>query len=545
MTFRLRALGLLLLVAVVATVATAWLTLRLATGQVRESASASRIETARITDELHDYGFSHGTWAGVQDVVRRLAEGTGQRIQAVTGNGVLLVDSDVLAGRKPGAVSDQPPVLVSAQPALRFSARDAPDLALVKQTVTAMGRYRIAAARAACLTGVGATVTATSDGMGLPRVVADRKVRRCDEPAGNPDTLPAPDQDAAVRCLEEEKGRQRLESCLRRAFATRTAAVAPDELQVRLGTGDEEPPTFDVMPVALVGGGVVLVVVAGALLLGRTVLRPIRALTSAARGLGGGDLAHRVPVAGRDEIAELGRSFNRMAGSLQDAEKRQRRLTGDIAHELRTPLANLRGYLEALQDGLVEATPELLASLHEEAMLQQRIVDDLQDLALAEAGALTYHRTRIELGDVLRACRTAHHARAEEAGVRLTAHVEDRVPVEGDAHRLRQVVGNLVSNAVRATGSGGTVRIRTERREHAAVIEVRDSGSGIAAEELPYVFDRFWRADAARGRQTGGSGLGLAIVRQIVTDHGGSVEVESAVGVGTVFTVRLPLAPGD
>ncbi|MEU1468373.1 HAMP domain-containing sensor histidine kinase [Streptomyces sp. NPDC005761] len=544
MTFRLRALGLLLLVAVVATVATAWLTLRLATGQVEESVSASRSDTARITEELRDYGFSHGTWTGVEDVVRRLSEGTGQRIQAGTGDGVLLADSDVLAGRKPRPASEQPPVVIDAQPELRFPPGDGPGLALVKQTVTAMGRYRATAARTACLTGAGATVTATGDGMGLPRVVADRRVPHCDDAADDPNPLSTPDHDAAAGCLEE-KGRQDLQHCLQRAFATRTAAVAPDELQVRLGTRNEAPPTFDVMPVAGVAGGVVLVVVAGALLLGRTVLRPIRALTSAARGLGEGDLAHRVPVAGRDEIAGLGRSFNRMADSLQEAEKRQRRLTGDIAHELRTPLANLRGYLEALQDGLVEPTPELLASLHEEAMLQQRIVDDLQDLALAEAGALTYHRTRIELGEVLRACRTAHRARAEEAGVQLAAHGDGPVPVEADAHRLRQVVGNLVSNAVRATGSGGTVTISSECRDGAAVIEVRDTGSGITAGELPYVFDRFWRADAARGRQTGGSGLGLAIVRQIVTDHGGSVEVESAVGVGTVFTVRLPIAPGD
>nr|WSW66849.1 ATP-binding protein [Streptomyces sp. NBC_00995] len=544
MTFRLRALGLLLLVAVVATAATAVLTLRLASGQVEESVSAGRSDTARITGELRDYGFAHGTWAGVQDVVHRLAEETGQRIRAGTGNGVLLADSDVLAGRKPRPVSEQPPVVIDALPELRFPSGTPPNLALVKQTVTAMGRYRITAARATCLTGAGATVTATRDGTGLPRVVADRRVPRCDDAAGGPDTVSAPDHDAAMGCMEE-KGRQDLRHCLQRAFATRTAVAAPDELHVRLGTRNEAPPTFDVMPVAGVAGGVMLVVVAGALLLGRTVLRPIGALTSAARGLGEGDLGRRVPVAGRDEIAELGRSFNRMADSLQDAEERQRRLTGDIAHELRTPLANLRGYLEALQDGLVEPTPELLASLHEEAMLQQRIVDDLQDLALAEAGALTYHRTRIELGEVLRACRTAHRARAEEAGVQLTAHAHGLVPVEGDAHRLRQVVGNLVSNAVRATRSGGAVTIGAACREGAAVIEVRDTGSGIAAEELPYVFDRFWRADAARGRQTGGSGLGLSIVRQIVTDHGGSVQVDSTVDVGTVFTVRLPLAPGD
>lgn len=175
-------------------------------------------------------------------------------------------------------------------------------------------------------------------------------------------------------------------------------------------------------------------------------------MTLTAKGLGEGDLGRRVPVSGRDEIAQLGGAFNRMADSIQAGEERQRRLTGDIAHELRTPLANLRGYLEALRDGIVEPTPELLASLHEEALLQQRIVDDLQDLALAEAGALTYHRCEVDLRELLDTSRTAHRAQADTAGVALELEAPCQVYVTADPDRLRQVVGNLIGNALRATG---------------------------------------------------------------------------------------------
>ncbi|MFJ6199458.1 sensor histidine kinase [Micromonospora sp. NPDC092111] len=233
------------------------------------------------------------------------------------------------------------------------------------------------------------------------------------------------------------------------------------------------------------------------------------------------------------------RSFNRMADSLQRGEERQRRLVADVAHELRTPLANLRGYLEALSDGVITPDQDLFASLHDEAMLQQRIVDDLQDLALAEAGKLAYHRVTVDLAELLETCGTAHHARAESAGVSLRV-AAGPVAVYADPDRLRQVVGNLVTNAVRATAAGGSVRLVASRTETQAVVRVVDSGSGIPADALPHVFDRFWRADAARSRRTGGSGLGLAIARQIVTDHQGTITVASEVGVGTTFTITLP-----
>ncbi|MEV4946561.1 ATP-binding protein [Streptomyces sp. NPDC053755] len=537
MSFRLRALALLMLVAMAATAATAWLTLRQANSQVRDSLTAGRQEVARITGELRAYGFAHGTWDGLSPTVGRLAEDTGQRVRVVTEADVLLADSDALAGRAPRALSRQPAVLVDPRPVLRFPEGQVP-LASVKVTVAAIARYRATAADARCLTRAGAQVTARPDETGVPVISADRRPAVCPEPAGAPDPQAGRDRAAVTACRSE----QRVTPCLQRVFNERTASAAPPRLQVRLGVLDESPPTLAAAPTVAVAAGVALAAILGALLLSRAVLRPVRALTVAAGELGEGDLRRRVPVSGRDEIAALGVAFNRMADSLQAAEERQRRLIGDIAHELRTPLANLRGYLEALQDGVVEPTPELFDSLHEEAMLQQRIVDDLQDLALAEAGALTYHRAATDLRELLETAATAHRAGAAAAGVALRLEAPEPVPVIADADRLRQVVGNLVGNALRATPSGGSVTLALMRHGDLAIVQVRDTGKGIPAGELPHLFDRFWRADAARGRATGGSGLGLSIARQIVADHQGTIDVESAVGVGTTFTVTLSTA---
>ncbi|MGW3498182.1 sensor histidine kinase [Streptomyces sp. NPDC001020] len=537
MSFRLRVLGLLALIAMAATAATAWLTLRQVSGQVQESVKAGRQEVSRITGELRAYGFAHGTWDGLSPTVRELARDTGQRIRVITETEVLLADSDALAGRTPRAVSGQPPVLVDPQPVLRLPAGKVP-LFSVKRTVTAIGEYRSTAVYAACLTRAGARVTVRTDAFGLPVVSAAPRSAQCVKPDPWVEQQGRQDAAAAAKCEKEPD----LTACLQRAFTERTASVAPPRLTVRLGVRDESPAALAAAPTVAVAAGVALVALLGALLLSRAVLRPVRALTSAARGLGEGESERRVPVSGRDEIAELGRAFNRMADSLQVAEERQRRLTGDIAHELRTPLANLRGYLEALRDGVVEPTPELLDSLHEEALLQQRIVDDLRDLALAEAGALTYHRARVDLGDLLEACRTAHRAQADTAGVALRVDMEGPVHVDADADRLRQVLGNLVGNALRATEQGGTVTLAAVRSGARAVVEIRDTGKGISAEDLPRLFDRFWRADPSRGRATGGSGLGLSIARQIVTDHGGTIAARSTVGVGTTFTVTLTAA---
>ncbi|MEU7245814.1 sensor histidine kinase [Streptomyces sparsogenes] len=577
MSFRLRALALVMLLVVAATAATAWLTLRQASRQANETAAADRADINRVTSELRRYGLRHGSWDGVAPAVRVLAADTGQRIRVTTtaGSEAVLADSDVLMGREPRRTGPGAPLLVDPRPELRLPAGLAP-VAAFKITTVEIARYRSGTAYAACLTRSGTEVTVGRDEHGVPTYAAGRKTggggttasggscrraktssaqyARYDEAAktclSDTDTDTGADARAdagagADAGADTDAGAG-ITPCLRRVFAEQVRDAAPPPLQVRLGALDDPPSALAAAPAVTVAVAVAAAAILGALLLSRTVLRPVSALTAASRGLGEGDLARRVPVTGRDEIAELGRSFNRMAESLQASEERQRRLVGDVAHELRTPLANLRGYLEALRDGVVEPDPELLDSLHEEVLLQQRIVDDLQDLALAEAGALTYHRDHTDLGELLETCRTAHRAQAERAGVTLTATVPAApVYARADADRLRQAVGNLVSNAVRATAPGGGVRLTLERRGAEAVVRVSDTGHGIPAEQLPHVFERFWRADAARGRATGGSGLGLSITRQIVKDHQGTVGVESEVGVGTTFTMVLPLPSAD
>jgi two-component system sensor histidine kinase BaeS len=248
----------------------------------------------------------------------------------------------------------------------------------------------------------------------------------------------------------------------------------------------------------------------------------------------------RVPAAGDGELARLSASFNAMAEAVQRSEERQRRLVADVAHEMRTPLSNLRGYLEGLADGVVEPSRELFASLHEETLLQRRILDDLQVLADAESGELSYDRGLVDLAELAAGGVTAQRAVAYEAHVALHADVPGPVWVSADADRLRQVLGNLLTNAIRYTDAGGHILVRVWADHGTATLRVQDTGVGIAPDDLRRVFDRFWRADPARQRATGGTGLGLTIAQRIVTDHGGRIDVTSQPGTGTVFTVTMP-----
>ncbi|MEU5977524.1 HAMP domain-containing sensor histidine kinase [Streptomyces sp. NPDC047315] len=536
MSFRLRVIGLLVIVAVAAAGSGTWVTWRHATAQVADMATADVQKTNMIADSLKQYGYSHGTWQGVAPRVLQLSKDTGQRIRVTTGKEVVVADSDVLSGREPRAVSPRPAAVVDPLPHLVME-YDRTLTRRVSRTTEHIAAYRVHLTFVQCLTREGLKVVAVPNKYGMPVVRASLPAAvDCRRPEVPPPARS--DQESTEECGDEP--RYTLDDCLRLVFRESVKDSSPQRVEVYLGVGNPTPPKLSGAPVAGLAGGVAVVVALAAVLLTRTVLRPVRTLTAATSSLGQGDLGRRVPVEGRDEIARLGRAFNRMAGSIQAGEERQRRLTGDVAHELRTPLANIRGYVEAFQDGYLEPTPELLASLHEEVMLQQRIVDDLQDLALAEAGALTYHFSAVDLGELLETCRIAHRARAEEAGVRLEVSTGGRpVAVGADPYRLRQAVGNLVSNAVRATSPGGAVTLELAEDGEHALVRVRDTGAGIPQEHLPHLFDRFWRGDASRGRRTGGSGLGLSIVRQIVRDHGGWVDVASTVGEGTTFTVTL------
>ncbi len=279
----------------------------------------------------------------------------------------------------------------------------------------------------------------------------------------------------------------------------------------------------------------------------QSILRPISALTSAAREMERGDLSQRVTVQAKDELGELARAFNAMADGLERLEQLRRNMVTDVAHELRTPLSNIRGYLEALQDDMVEPTPEMITSLHEEAMILNRLVDDLQELALVEAGQLRLVYQHVNMEEVVERAVNAISPQASAKGLSVEIAVPGDLPqVRADAERLVQVLRNLLTNAVAYTPHDGTIRIMAEQAGGELVIKVIDTGRGIAPEHLPYLFERFYRADRSRARATGGAGLGLAIVKQLVEAQGGQVDLESTPGQGTTVTFTVPVAtPGD
>ncbi|MFE3825867.1 sensor histidine kinase [Streptomyces sp. NPDC059092] len=317
-------------------------------------------------------------------------------------------------------------------------------------------------------------------------------------------------------------------------------------------------PGFDLSPtntarIAGVAALVLALTVGASVIAGTRFVRPLHALTGAAQRMRDGLDSAPVPVGADNEIGRLATAFNDMAAHRARLEAQRKAMVSDVAHELRTPLSNIRGWLEAAQDGLAEPDPAFVSSLHDEAVQLQHIINDLQDLAAADAGALRLHMEPVRIDDLLGQVATAHQALAETAGVTLAlAPAAPGTPgpplLDADPVRLRQAVGNLVSNAVRHTTPGGRVTLRSYVTDAAdpgeeVAVEVSDTGTGIPAADVPHVFDRFWRAEKSRNRSTGGSGLGLAIVLKLAEAHGGTASVASTEGEGSVFTLRLPAAP--
>lgn len=273
----------------------------------------------------------------------------------------------------------------------------------------------------------------------------------------------------------------------------------------------------------------------------RDIARPLGEVMSAADAVAEGDLTVRLPER-RGEFGKLARSFNRMVTEIAQAEEHRRSLTADVAHELRTPLHILQGNIEGLIDGVYQPTPEHLNMMLDETQLLARLIDDLRTLSLAESGHLPLHVDPVAATDLLADVATSFSGIAESQGIAL--HVEagslngHMIPV--DAMRINQVLGNLVANALRYTPEGGSVTLAGVPIDGGVRLTIRDTGVGIAPDDLPHIFDRFWKADKSRNRESGGSGLGLAIARQLVHLHGGQISVQSEVDRGTVFTIDLP-----
>ncbi len=294
----------------------------------------------------------------------------------------------------------------------------------------------------------------------------------------------------------------------------------------------------------LLWGGLIAIVLALLLtfILSRRILAPVRALTTTARQLGQGNFSKRVTVKDKGEIGELAQSFNTMADDLERAEKLRRNLIADTAHELRTPLSNLKGYLEAIRDDVVKPDAATINSLYEEVTLLTRLVDDLQELALAEASELKLIRQAEDIPRIINQVTTAAQAQANTKEISLQANLPDTLPLcDIDAQRIAQVIRNLVDNAITHTPHGGKITVTAKESGNWVEVAVTDNGEGIPAEELQNIFERFYRVDRSRSRLTGGSGLGLTIAKRLVEAHGGRIAVSSELGKGSCFTFTIPI----
>ena len=302
----------------------------------------------------------------------------------------------------------------------------------------------------------------------------------------------------------------------------------------------------------IIGGGVALI---AALVVGfvvfRAVTHPIDQLSRAAHSLARGDLSARVAAQsqpsrlGDDELTELSATFNVMADSLQKAETLRRNMTADIAHELRTPLAVMRGNLEAMLDGVYPPDAEHLQPVLNQVHLLTRLVEDLRTLALAEAGQLPLTKRPTDLNRLIETTLASFQATAAAQQVSLTARPIEVLPaIDIDPDRVQQTVGILIANALRHTPAAGSITVAVRRDQLHAIIEVADTGAGIPPGDLPHIFERFYRADKSRSRESGGSGLGLAIAKGIVQAHGGSISATSEVGQGTCVRFTLPFELG-
>lgn len=294
------------------------------------------------------------------------------------------------------------------------------------------------------------------------------------------------------------------------------------------------------------GAGILLIGLIASYTLAQSITVPLRRLSAAAEAIEQGNLGHTVEIKSNDEVGQLALTFNRMSYALAENNRLRKRFLADIAHELRTPLSVIQGNLEGMLDGVVETSPEQIQSLHEETIHLNRIIKELRDLSLAEAGQLMLEKQDTDINLLI--SRAVHMLKplAEEKKLQLYCSLQEAPKVSIDPMRINQVIYNLLSNAIRYTPDGGRVDVITclvkEDTKDYITICVRDNGKGISSNDLPHIFEHFYRADFARDRKSGGSGIGLAIVKQLIELHSGKVEVKSEQGKGSEFIVYLPIS---
>lgn len=579
--------------------ATAWLAAQSTSGAINREIGETLATDAKIYDALLGHAATHPQWSEVQGLVAELSRQTGRRITLTNTARTPIADSggpqDPPLPQTPSAVVDPLAVDAVLKPDASDSAGiDPRAVGPYRLTGEEHGELRSVAERqVTCMrrTGGDGEVVELPSGRSMVQAVnessdraptqlrpepAPRSVtpQRGAVPTGRGDACfipatPTPTERQAITALTTL-----INACLDRqelgALTIDTSSItSPDELRAGPdaqrcvdsarreqlasyisgpaqlfitkpgGNAPGDLSTIGISRIVWTAVAVLVATIGVTALAANRLVRPIHAITKAARQMGEGDRSARVDTGARGEIGELAAAFNTMSAQIESTERQRKTLVSDVAHELRTPLVNVRGWLEAAQDGIATVDQPLVASLLEETLLLQHLIDDLQDLALADAGKLRVHKEPVHVGAILEQVAAAHRGRAETNGIELVVVVEGDPDLSADPTRLRQTLGNLVSNALRHTPSGGKVTLWARRAGDEMLIDVSDTGAGIDAESLPYVFDRFWRAESSRSRSSGGSGLGLAITHHLVNVHGGDIEVSSTIGHGTTFTIRL------
>ncbi|MGW1712660.1 sensor histidine kinase [Streptomyces sp. NPDC002156] len=574
-------------IAVLSVGATAWLAVQLTTRAIQEERGQVLSDDSDILRRLSGYAAAHPDWDGIGPTVRTLSRTLDRRITLTTAGGRLIADSAASGTALPARAS------ATVDP-LRTDTYTQPGAQLAGIDPRAVGPYRLSSGavsevnaaallRVKCLTRFGGGGHTKRMPSGRTVAVADGTsedvVARCADETDNSampsehtalvalgklmtgclqgDFKEMPKLDPSLRTLFGEDvvpgisdrtyEDERTQNCIDTARRTQLDPYVAPPAVLYLGDRDQQRTGFDLSPanktkIVGVSGLVLAVTIALTALVAVRLVRPLRALTAAARQPP--EHHARVAVTTKDETGFLATAFNDLTARREQMEAQRKAMVSDIAHELRTPLTNIRGWLEVTRDGLLDPDPGLIASLHDEALQLQHIIDDLRDLSAGDAGTLRLHREPLAADELIGQVAAAHRSRAEAGAVYLGADADPGLWIDADPVRMRQVLGNLVSNALRHTPAGGTVTLDARRMANEAVLTVRDTGVGISPSDLPHVFERFWRVEKSRSRRTGGSGLGLSIVRQFVEAHGGSVAVDSTPGSGAVFTVRLPSVPG-
>ncbi|CAL9354484.1 Sensor histidine kinase RcsC [Streptomyces sp. enrichment culture] len=587
-----RLLSASVLIAVCSVTGTAWLVVETTTRALQEEQGRALADDMDILARISGYAASHPDWQEAEPMVSSLAQKTGRRIALTTADRSVIADS-----APPG--TPRPPTPAATIDPLHTDTYSEPGAQREGLDPRVVGPYMLSTEERARLDGLARARRDCFARHGVDTVIVRAPTGRpvLTDDAGNVDggNVPLECADGKLNTLTATESKaqadllKRTRDCLQAqglrpnayyldgvditvrglhaagdgagrpeagSSAHKAAECADDALRSQLdpyvapvadlflGVGASSDVRFDMSRTnkAKVAGVVALVLsvtVAVTAAAAARLVRPLRALTEAVRQPL--DRHVRVPVTRQDETGILADAINDLTERRVRLEAQRKAMVSDIAHELRTPLTNIRGWLEIVRDGVVDPDRELLTALHEEALVLQRVVDDLRDLSEADAGTLRLHYESVLAADLLEQVAAAHRLAAESAGVVLRTAVESRgMSLDADPVRMRQALGNIVSNALRHTPPGGTVTLMARPDGNTAVFEVVDTGSGIPPQDLPHVFQRFWRAEKSRSRRTGGSGLGLPIVRHLLTAHGGTVDVASKLGVGTVFTLRLP-----